>query len=124
MFIPKPFEVAKKESFKSDHHSHRLGACVLNKKEVVSRGHNLLTKTHPMIRRYDSFKTLHAEMHAILRCPDKSKLVGATMVIYRESRDGNPALARPCPVCVRMMKDAGIKKMAYTTKGGWEEEAL
>lgn len=117
-------EIAKKESRKSDHHTHKLGACIVKKKEVVSKGYNLLKKTHPSIKKYDEFKTIHAEMHAMLRCSNKEKLVGATMVIYREHRNGDLALARSCAVCMRMMQEAGIKRILYTTREGWCLEEL
>jgi hypothetical protein len=36
------------------------------------------------------------------------------MVITRYTRDGQPALARPCPVCARVIDQAGIKIIEHT----------
>lgn len=41
---------------------------------------------------------------------------------YREFKDGRLANSRPCPACLEAMRQAGIKKFAYTTEQGYAEE--
>lgn len=112
--FPTPFEIARKQSKqvpKDCHHS--LGASIFNKK-FCSSGHNS-KKTHPIVAKYSgkpTKQTLHAEIDAILRCNPK-KLRGATLYVYRESK-GKPALARPCALCMKIIKMVGIKKVCYT----------
>ena len=37
------------------------------------------------------------------------------LIVIRTKRDGSLANARPCRMCLKMMKDLGIKKVHYTT---------
>jgi deoxycytidylate deaminase len=117
-------DTLKIERLKSDHPTFKLSACIVLKKTILSIGHNYLTKTHPMIRKYDPYKTLHAELDAIIKVKNKEQLRGATIYIYREDRQGKKALAKPCPVCQKIIKAFGIKKMEYTTINGWYSEKV
>ena len=63
----------------------------------------------------------HAEA-AALRRARKSNLSGATAYIARIGRDGEPKLAKPCSECEQALRDAGIKKIVYTTEEGIEIE--
>lgn len=86
---------------------------------VLSIGKNSYVKTHPLQAQYNSKHSnglglfLHAELHAITRCRDLSR--AHRMVIMRFSKKGEPRMARPCPVCIEALKDAGIKFVEYTT---------
>lgn len=42
--------------------------------------------------------------------------------VYRETKDGRKALARPCKACTQALRDLGIKKVCYTTDDGYCEE--
>ena len=35
------------------------------------------------------------------------------LFVYRELKDGSIAMARPCPSCMALIKDLGIKKIYY-----------
>lgn len=114
------FKLAKKLSEKSDHHSHHLGCVIVNKNSVISVGFNQL-KTHS--KSPHKYKMLHAEISALLGNTYR-ELKGCTAYIYREHRSGEKALAKPCPSCEIALKEAGIKKVCYTTEEGYKEERL
>ena len=124
MELPSYFRQAVRIAENSDH-NQKMGACILKKNKVISVGCNQRYKTHPFIRRFDPHKTIHAEMAAIFSIKDKSKLQGATMVVYRKKYGDIPGLARPCSICQDIMRFFGITNMIYTTNEGTiEEESL
>src|SRR5689334_20028761 len=122
--LPSYFRHAIKASYCSDSNI-RLGACILIKGRAISIGFNQRFKTHPLIRKFHEYQTIHAEVSAILRIKDKSILKNATMVVYRESKDTKvPLLARPCDTCRKILNFFGIEKVIYTTNGSYQEEYL
>ena len=42
--------------------------------------------------------------------------------VYRETKGGRKALAKPCAACTKALRDLGIKKVCYTTNDGYCEE--
>lgn len=118
------FEKLKKERLKSDHHQHALSAVVLYKGVPLAFGFNKLVKTHPITRKYDRHKTIHAEISAVLKVRHHALLSKCTLVVYREDRHGNPAMAMPCSVCHQILKELGIKKVTYSTPEGWKDIKL
>lgn len=116
----KYFKLAKKLSFKSDY-CHQLGAVVVKKNKVLGIGFNKPHKTSP--KSLHPFKTVHAELDAILDCNRKA-VKGSVIYVYREFKDGTPANSKPCQYCEIMLKRAGIKKVFYTDNGQYKEIAL
>lgn len=116
----RPFSLAKKLSEKSTHHKYKHGAVLMRKNRVLSIGFNQ-NKTHS--RSLHAFKHIHAETDALLSTKVKD-LSDAVMYIYREDKDGNPALSRPCSSCLRSLKNAGIKKIYYSIDNGYLEENI
>jgi len=106
------FRLARNTSLYSSHRV-KVGA-VISKKKPISVGFNI-RRTHPVYSNpNDTNKEfIHAEMSALIHC--RGDLHGADIYVYRETDDGKPALARPCKMCYNMLKDAGIRKMYYTT---------
>lgn len=108
----------------SDHHQYKISAVVLHKGVPLAFGFNKLTKTHPLTKKYDKNKTLHAEMVAILKVRYHKLLPKCTVVVYREDRHGKPAMAKPCYMCQQVLNDLGIKKVTYSTPQGWKDITL
>lgn len=100
------FKVA---AFITDKHGH-----------VISKGVNSYTKTHPMQAEYaeksgrDNKIYLHAEIAALVRAKKKPYAI----YVARKFKNEEFALAKPCPVCRLALKEAGIKKIVYTTDEG------
>lgn len=111
------FALAKSASLLSTHSKYKMGAVIVNKKPV-SVGCNL-TKSHPTYANGEESFSIHAEIKAIISCP-RSKLQGAEIWVYREDKEGNPAMAKPCLICQKYIIEAGIKKVYYTTEKGIE----
>jgi tRNA(Arg) A34 adenosine deaminase TadA len=98
---------------------YRLKATIYDKKgKVLSVGENSYYKTHPfhvrMAHKYgrDGQIFLHAETAALVKlkrhhCPHR-------IYIERYSENGEPLLAKPCPVCEGALKEAGIKIIEHT----------
>jgi deoxycytidylate deaminase len=106
--IPPPMRAAMIEAKKSKHR-FKLGAAVAKGKKILVKAHNC-NKTHP---RYGSgpYSTLHAESNAIYKAVRQGiDLVGSTIYVYRV----NDNLAKPCPCCMKLIKEHGIKEVVYS----------
>ena len=85
---------------------------------VLSVGSNSYTKTHPLQAKYAAMaglphkQYLHAEISAILRLENPSKAY--RILVERYDSNGNPANAKPCPICQRVIVSAGIKQVEWT----------
>lgn len=53
----------------------------------------------------------HAEMAALRRC---KRTKGATIYVARINSRGQQRMSKPCPKCMRLIKQAGIKRVVYT----------
>lgn len=98
---------------------HQVTALIYDRKgRVLSIGQNSYIKTHPLQAKHAK-KTgmpekmfLHAEVHAITRCRDLSK--AHKIFVTRYNKNGEPVLAKPCPVCISAIKASGIKYVEHT----------
>lgn len=111
------FEIAKKLSLKSEYH-HKIGAVAVKKNRIVGLGFNKPSKTHPQSNH--PFKTIHAELDAILDA-EKDDLIGATIYVYREHKNGHLASSKPCPHCQELIQRYKLKKVCYTEDGSYKE---
>lgn len=116
----KYFKLAKVLSQKSNYF-HKLGAVVVKKNKIVGMGYNKPNKTHP--KSNNNFKTVHAELDAILGV-NLNELNGATIYVYRETKDGEPANAKCCKNCEELLRMVGIKKICYTMDKSYREEVI
>src|SRR5687767_242881 len=114
MELPSFFRLAKEISQYSEHHQHKLGAVIFVKNKPVAFGFNQ-KKTHPIMAKLNSKRTTHAEIAAVSAIKNKKRLKGATIVVYRQQKDGSPGMARPCDCCEKILTQYGIDKIIYTT---------
>jgi deoxycytidylate deaminase len=113
-------KLLKKLKNLSTHPVHQMGCVIAKKNQVISIGFNKY-KTSP--RSKHPYGYIHAELSAVL--DNKfTDLNGATAYIYRETKDGIPAISKPCPSCMHTLKLAGIKKICYSNNGSFKEEKL
>ena len=117
--------IAKAVSARSTCLRRHYGAVVVNNDEIISTGYNGPPRGErhcDVCKRighehndgdYSTCESVHAEMNAIISA-SRSEMLGATLYLYGEE-DGVPIKAEPCPICKRMMKNAGISqfKMIY-----------
>lgn len=83
---------------------------------LLAAGRNSYTKTHPVQALFAKLAGmpdriyLHAEIDALTRANGFVH----ELVIERFNRDGEPMLAKPCPVCQLAIRHWGVKKIRYT----------
>lgn len=114
------FNIAKKLSYKSDYYAHRLGAVIVRGNEIIGVGFNK-KKTHPLSQ--TRFNNIHAELSAIINCGEED-LRGCSIYVYRETKHGTPAMARPCDQCMKLLKQVNISKICYSTEKGFTKEDI
>lgn len=108
----------KKLANMSDHTQHRMSCIIAKGNRPISFGHNKV-KSSP--RAKNRYNMLHAEVVALLSTPyEETK--GCTAYIYRTTKNGVLAMAKPCEGCELALKLAGIKKVIYSNENNWVEE--
>ena len=66
---------------------------------------------------------LHAEMSCLMQIKDMDiDFNKVELYVYRENKNGIIAISRPCGACMKMIDRLGIKKIHYTTNGGFADE--
>jgi deoxycytidylate deaminase len=106
--LPKFFPLARSVSRHSVHSKHKIGCVISKSGHPVSVGFNK-DKSHTG---FDY--GVHAEPSAMWTS-GREYIDNSTITIYRETKNGFPAMARPCPVCMKLLKNFGIRKVYYTT---------
>lgn len=98
---------------------HILTAIVYDKRgRPLSIGQNSYTRTHPRQAAIAAKvglpekKFMHAEFSAITKCRDLKK--AHKIVITRYNKQGEPVNAKPCPVCMELIRISGIKEIEHT----------
>ena len=117
----------------------RFGALIVKNDEIIATGYNgapRKTKSSldhgwcwresnkiPHGKNYELCRSVHAEQNAIIQAPRRD-MIGSTLYIAGENADGTCCDAFPCVVCIRMIINAGIKRLVYRTKDGNLKEEL
>jgi pyrimidine deaminase RibD-like protein len=114
------FEIARRLSHKSDYDVHKLGAVITRGNQIVGLGFNK-KKTHPLSS--TRFNNIHAELSAILNSGIKN-LSGCSIYVYRETKSGDLAMARPCVDCLKLLKKSNVAKIFYSTETGFKTEII
>ena len=121
------FEAAKAVSEMSSFDRVHIGCVVTyGNHRIISSATNS-NKTHPLQKKLnkerfdiDSHHSLHAEVSALLPLM-KENIDFSKVEIYthRNFKDGRYAMARPCPSCMKLIRQLGIKKIWFTTEDGY-----
>lgn len=133
------FQLAEKQAKLSTFHDGQLGCVVVHKNKIVCEGHNS-SKTHPLQKIYNegyrcnnnendywSLHSLHAEMTCLIEAEKiltKEDFSKASLYVCRIRKITPYGLARPCPACMKRIKELGIKHIYYTTNDGFAEEEI
>lgn len=98
---------------------HDVTAIIYDKRgRVLSVGKNNYVKTHTLQAHHARLvgepyrQYLHAEIHAITRCPNLRR--AHRIVVYRYHKNGQPAPAAPCAICRSAIAAAGIPVVEHT----------
>lgn len=108
--------LAKKMSHKSDHADYRIGAVVVKKNKILGLGYNR-NKTHT--KSPHKYRHLHAEIDAMLGI-SIDDLRNAEIYVWRQTKNGVPALAKPCLSCMQAIKISRLKMVHYTADAAEE----
>jgi dCMP deaminase len=122
-------DIAKAVSKRSSCLKRQYGAVVVNNQEIIATGYNgsprgeenccdlgycnRLNEVHNS-GKYDLCKSVHAEQNAIISASRKD-MIGGTLYLYGEE-NGKTIYANPCPICQRMIKNAGIERVVYSSE--------
>ena len=121
-------QIADAVSSKSKCLKKHYGAIIVKNNEIISTGFNgpargedhcvKCTKvgSDKDVVEYSSCPAIHAEMNCIISA-SRQEMLGSTL--YLSGRDvsgaieeiGLPIAARPCEICLRLIKNAGIDKV-------------
>ena len=106
-------ELAKQSTFRTRH-----GAVVVYNGIIIGSGFNI-NLSHPMVKVYNEFKTLHAEMIAIMRVKNKRLLKHSAIYVARINPKGDAMLSKPCTTCMKLIRNTWkIKDIFYTDQDG------
>lgn len=126
------FKAAKVISELSDFPRVSVGCVVVYGHKIISSGFNS-NKTNPTQKRLnihrftvDTPATLHAEVAALLPLINREdiKFSDISLYIYRGYKNGNPALSKPCPSCLALIRQLKIKKLYYSGDNSYISEEL
>lgn len=113
MNLPKWFRLAKIEADKSAF-KFKVGAVVVKGGSKISSGFNSVRFCSIGVKNYTKWaESLHAERAALSKM-NKEDIKGCSIYVYREGNNGRPLNSMPCPQCMHMLVELGIKKIFYT----------
>ena len=90
---------------------HRHAAIVVRGGSVLGRGFNK-NKNHHSCTGGRRNLSVHAEVDALSHVEDAA---GATMYVARINKQGKAMLSRPCDSCYKAIKQAGVRRIVFTT---------
>jgi len=98
---------------------YNITAIIYDKRgHILSIGKNSYIKTHPLQAKFaakagkEKAVYLHAEIAALVKLRDWSK--AHKIVVMRFNKDGEPANAKPCSICQKALREAGISNIEHT----------
>lgn len=94
---------------------YSLCAAIVSGGRILSTGVNK-QKKHGIVEAYknNEWCNMHAEIDAILQVRRKIDLTGSKMYVARMTMDGVICNAKPCDMCLEVIRNYGIKRVLYT----------
>ena len=126
------FKAAKAISELSDFPKVKIGCCAVYKHKIISSGCNSM-KTNPTQKRLNAYRfdaetpaTIHAELSCLLPLINRRDIdfSNVSLYVYREYKNNELALSRPCPSCMKLITELGIRNIYYTNFGGFSHEEI
>lgn len=141
MNITKFFNLAKNVSKLSDYNKKNIhiGSVLVYKNKVIANGYNT-TKTSPIQLKYNKIREyinndrtyiadehtpcIHSEMKCLIDTKDMDiDWNKVSIFVYRENNE-ELRNCRPCPSCMKALKDRGVKNIYYTNQNGYNYERI
>jgi len=121
----KLIELAKRISYQSDF-MQKHGAVLSKGSTVINTAFNK-NKFSSFAMRFKKHNpkdaTIHAELGAILNMGRK-QTEGSIVYVVRTNKQQEFRMSKPCNMCEEALRWVGIKKVVYSTNGGFEETKL
>lgn len=126
------FKAAKSMSELSDFRQQHIGAVAVLGHKIVSSGYNSY-KTNPIQKRFnihrfnaDTPATLHAELSCLLPLINRKDIDfnNVSLYVYREYKNGDLAMARPCASCMALLRSLGVRNIYYTGNNSYISEEI
>ena len=126
------FKAAKAMSEMSNFKQHHIGAVAVHGHKIISSGFNS-NKTNPIQKRLNIYRfdvdtnhTVHAELACLLPLINRKDInfSDVSLYIYREYKNGIPAISRPCPSCMALIRQLGVRKLYYSGDNSFINEEL
>jgi deoxycytidylate deaminase len=115
--LPWGLELCRK-AFHKKRHRKRVVAAYIEGNTIIIDSNS--RKTHPDANRFGHrLNHTHAELAVLRHVNDASR---GTLYVYRETQDGELAMARPCEFCQKLLLEKNIRKVVYTTALGFAKE--
>ena len=120
--------MATLEASMSLHGRYQIGALIVRGGKILSRGCNQ-TKSDPMVVRLCAYAVgrkdkLKNKLHAEMRALKGIDAEGAAASVVRITKAFELGLSKPCAMCMRMLREAGVKKIVYSCDGYMNSERL
>ena len=130
----KSFDRAKEIATNSDFSKTHIGCVAIYQGNVIASGCNS-NKTHPLQEYYNKYRKhnqdilFSAKLHAEISCLSSIKDLDINfqkvkLYIYRQKKNGELGMSRPCKSCMAMINDLGIQHIYYTTDVGFAYENI
>lgn len=104
--------------------TYHLAAILRRNGRVVRVGENT-DKTHPRFKRQYDDGTWSSHMHAEMNVLRFAEPGDEIEVMRFKKCDHGLTMAKPCSICLKAMKESGIKKVRYTDwDGQWQEMSI
>ena len=126
------FSAARAVSKMSDFPRVAVGAVAVYGHRIISSGYNS-QKTDTVQKKYNRYRfseetpaSIHAEIMCLKGLMNRNDIdfKNVSLYIYRECKNGNTGLSRPCPSCMQFITDLGIRNIYYTNNGGFSHEEI
>lgn len=126
------FKAAATMAQLSDFPRVKVGCCAVYGHRIISSGFNT-SKTDPVQKRYNKYRFSEdtpAAAHAETVClkpligRDDIDFKKIDLYVYRSDKKGAPLLARPCPSCMQLIKDLGIRNIYFSNNVGYSHENI
>lgn len=121
--------IAQAVSKRSSCLKRQYGCVIVNNREIIATGYNGSPRDTPNCcdkgyckrlnvphnsGQYDECDSVHAEQNALISA-SRRDMIGATLYLYGEE-NGHVIDSEPCPICKRMIQNAGIKRIITSEK--------
>ena len=115
-------KVARQLAAKTTDMRRGFGCVIVDGNKIISTGRN--RRSHPGTPDLQlngmKYWGLHAETEALIKADISVR--GLTIYIHGQNvGTGSAVNSWPCPLCEKVLKEKGIKKVVFTTKTGIEE---